>query len=83
MDAPVSGFTVMLGSADAHNVIQFQLQGAATGEIVVGQDVIDAGAQSATGFVVVTIMTDNPFDEVRFLSSSNAFEYANLDLSIQ
>ncbi len=83
VDEPISGFTVMLGSIDAQNVIQFLLQGTATGEIIVGQDVIDAGAQSATGFVVATIMTDNPFDEVRFLSSSNALEYANLDLSIQ
>lgn len=78
LDANVTALSLMWGSIDTYNTIQFFADGVATGEAISGQDVIDAGAPQGIGFAVVTISTDSAFDEIRILSEVNGFEFANL-----
>lgn len=81
LDAAISSFSFMWGSVDTYNTIKFFKDGIETGEQIVGQDGINAGAPARTGFGIATIFTDNEFNEIRFLSGGNAFEYANLNVS--
>ncbi|MCP4290379.1 MAG: hypothetical protein GY780_00915 [bacterium] len=78
LSSPTNTFTLLWGSVDSHNIVQFYMNGVATGELIVGQDAIDAGAPEATGFGVATITTNSQFDEVRFLSTNSTFEFGNL-----
>ncbi len=78
LPSPNNRLTFLWGSIETNNIIQFYRNGLPTGELIVGQDAIDAGAPEATGLSVATITTDSLFDEVRFISSNDTFEYANL-----
>jgi hypothetical protein len=80
LDTAISAFTFMWGSVDTYNIIQLFDNGIAV-DMVLGQEAIDAGAPEQIGFGIATIMSDFEFDEVRFLSGNNAFEYANVDFS--
>ncbi|WP_025897495.1 Npun_F0296 family exosortase-dependent surface protein [Sneathiella glossodoripedis] len=73
--------TFMWGSVDLYNSIEFYNDGVLLNESIVGQDAINAGAVRGSDFVIATILTNGMFDEIRFLSGRNAFEYANVEVS--
>jgi hypothetical protein len=77
----MSSLTFMWGSVDLYNSIEFYNNGVNLNETIVGQDAIDQGATEASDFVIATILTNGLFDEIRFLSDTNAFEYANVEVS--
>ena len=77
----LNSLTFMWGSVDLYNSIAFYNNGNLLNETIVGQDALNAGATQSSEFVIATILTDGLFDEIRFLSGSNAFEYANVAVS--
>ncbi len=81
-DTLMNSLTFMWGSVDLYNSIEFYNDGNLLGESIVGQDAINAGAVEGSDFVIATILTNDFFDEIRFLSSTNAFEYANIEVSV-
>lgn len=69
-------FSIMWGSVDTYNTLQFLLDGNVV-DTLSGAALIPPATQGL-GFSVVDILPTSLFDSVRFVSGSNAFEYANL-----
>ncbi|WP_373088074.1 hypothetical protein [Sneathiella sp.] len=76
-DTAVSKISFMWGSVDDYNRLEFYNNGAWV-DFLAGSDSQLDSAQKTTGFILATVMAGGLFDEVRFISASNAFEYANL-----
>ena len=68
------------GSVDFFNTVVFYKNGAVV-DYLKGQPVIDAGALAGSSFAQISIMAGGAFDQISFLSSQNAFEFANLRVS--
>jgi hypothetical protein len=77
----MNSLTFMWGSVDLYNSIEFYNNGNKLNETVVGQDAITAGATEGADFIIATVLTNGLFDEIRFLSDTNAFEIANIEVS--
>ncbi|USG61247.1 VPLPA-CTERM sorting domain-containing protein [Sneathiella marina] len=76
----INEFSFMWGSVDDYNMIEFWNDGEWLG-ILEGSDSQLDGAPKRVEWINATISLDMLFDEVRFISGSNAFEYANVGLS--
>ncbi|WP_169566819.1 hypothetical protein [Sneathiella limimaris] len=76
----MNSLTFMWGSVDTYNTMEFYNNGNKV-DTVVGQDAINEGATPGLEFIIATILTDAYFDEVRFISDSNSFEFANVEIS--
>ena len=74
-DRPQTQFSLLFGSPDSYNRLSFLLDGVEVFDLV-GDDVVSPG-QLGSGAVYVLIR-DLSFDEVRFSSSGDAFEFSNL-----
>lgn len=70
----------MWGSVDTYNGLEFYYQGNWV-DALHGDDAQLSSVSNGLGFIVASIMATGVFDEVRFTSGSNAFEYANLTVS--
>ena len=81
LGAAINEFSFMWGSVDDYNMIEFWNDGEWLG-ILGGDDSQLDGAPKRVEWVNATITLDMLFDEVRFISGSNAFEYANVGLSV-
>lgn len=77
----MNSLTFMWGSVDLYNSIAFYNNGSLLNETIVGQDALNAGATQGSDFVIATILTNGLFNEIRFLSDTNAFEIANIEVS--
>lgn len=69
-------FRVMWGSVDLYNYLEFYKDGFLV--FAIGGGALAPTAPRGTAFTVVTV-TGLLFDQLRFRSSGNAFEYANLE----
>lgn len=81
LTSAINSFSFMWGSVDDYNHLEFWNDGAWLG-MLSGSDAQLVGAPKAVEWVNATITLDMLFDEVRFISGTNAFEYANLGLSV-
>ncbi|MCC3303800.1 VPLPA-CTERM sorting domain-containing protein [Sneathiella sp. HT1-7] len=70
----------MWGSVDGYNGLEFYYQGNWV-DALHGDDAQLSSVSNGLGFIVASIMATGVFDEVRFTSGSNAFEYANMTVS--
>jgi hypothetical protein len=70
----------MWGSVDSYNGLEFYYEGNWV-DALHGDDAQLSSVNNGLGFIVATIMASSVFDEIRFNSGSNAFEYANLTVS--
>lgn len=70
-----SFFSLMWGSPDDYNTLEFLLGGISQGTLT--GDQVDDPPPAGTGFVNVFV-TDVSFDTVRFTSTQDAFEYAEV-----
>jgi len=70
----------MWGSVDNYNGLEFYYEGSWV-DALYGDDAQFSGLDKGIGFIVASIVASGVFDEVRFLSDSNAFEYANMTVS--
>ncbi|MDF2366970.1 VPLPA-CTERM sorting domain-containing protein [Sneathiella sp.] len=70
----------MWGSVDGYNGLEFYYQGNWV-DALHGDDAQLSSVSNGLGFIVASIMATGVFDEIRFTSDSNAFEYANLTVS--
>lgn len=77
----ITSFSFMWGSVDDYNMIEFWNDGEWLG-MLGGDDSQLDGAPKRVEWINATITLDMLFDEVRFISGTNAFEYANVGLSV-
>ena len=80
LDKGYSSVEFMWGSVDNYNGLEFYYQGSWV-DALYGDDAALDGVNKGLGFIVASVITNGIFDEVRFTSGSNAFEYANLTVS--
>ncbi|TNE37998.1 MAG: hypothetical protein EP348_05380 [Alphaproteobacteria bacterium] len=76
-DSAISAVSFIWGSVDNYNGLEFYNNGTWVDALYGDDSQLDT-AQKTTGFILATVVADGLFDEVRFLSDSNAFEFANL-----
>jgi hypothetical protein len=79
-DAGYYAVDFMWGSVDSYNSLEFYYQGNWV-DALHGDDAQLASVSNGLGFIVASIMAAGVFDEIRFMSGNNAFEYANLTVS--
>ncbi|MCF8468213.1 MAG: VPLPA-CTERM sorting domain-containing protein [Sneathiella sp.] len=79
-DTGYDAVSFMWGSVDDYNGLEFYYQGDWV-DALYGDDAQLNSVQKGLGFIVATVMATGMFDEVRFSSGTNAFEYANLTVS--
>ena len=79
-DAGYYAVDFMWGSVDSYNSLEFYYQGNWV-DALHGDDTQLSSVNTGLGFIVASIMATGVFDEIRFISGSNAFEYANLTVS--
>ena len=70
----------MWGSVDDYNGLEFYYQGDWV-DALYGDDAQLNSVQKGLGFIVASVMATGMFDEVRFTSGTNAFEYSNMTVS--
>ncbi|WP_340148743.1 VPLPA-CTERM sorting domain-containing protein [uncultured Sneathiella sp.] len=75
-----SSIEFMWGSVDDYNGLEFYYQGNWV-DALYGDDAALDVVNKGLGFIVASVITNGVFDELRFTSGSNAFEYANLTVS--
>ena len=80
LDKGHSSVEFMWGSVDNYNGLEFYYQGSWV-DALYGDDAALDGVNKGLGFIVASVIANGVFDEVRFTSGSNAFEYANLTVS--
>ncbi|MFC4271858.1 hypothetical protein GQF03_16155 [Sneathiella chungangensis] len=68
------------GSVDNYNGLEFYYQGNWVDSLY-GDDAQLNSVNKGLGFIVATVMATGVFDEIRFNSGSNAFEYGNISVS--
>ena len=74
--ADQSSLTLAWGSPDTYNYLEFYSDNTLVGSVN-GSQVINAGAQRGVSLAWVTA-SDMVFDQVKFISTRNAFEFANV-----
>ncbi|MEX1036332.1 MAG: VPLPA-CTERM sorting domain-containing protein [Sneathiella sp.] len=70
----------MWGSVDTYNGLEFYYQGSWV-DALYGNDAQLDSVNNGLGFIIASVMAIDIFDEIRFTSGTNAFEYANLTVS--
>ncbi|MEM7098713.1 MAG: hypothetical protein AAF541_10685 [Pseudomonadota bacterium] len=75
-DADQSSLKLVWGSPDSYNYLEFYNDDTLVAAFT-GTDVIVAGGQRAVSLAWVTI-SDLVFDQVKFISTRNAFEFSNI-----
>jgi len=76
--------SLMWGSLDSWNTIEFFFFDGATqtqADTLLGSDAQFAGAPTTTDFINATITTDSLFNQVKFSSGLNSFEFTNMQVS--
>lgn len=68
------------GSVDEYNGLEFYYQGNWV-DALYGDDAQLDSVSKGIGFIVASVMSSGLFDEIRFTSGTNAFEYANMTVS--
>lgn len=68
------------GSVDEYNGVEFYYQGNWV-DALYGDDAQLSSVTKGVGFIVASILSSGIFDEIRFTSGTNAFEYANMTVS--
>jgi hypothetical protein len=83
LTSAINSFEFMWGSVDDYNIIEFYFNGDWV-DMLMGDDAQLAGAPDGVKWINALVSTEkgNLFDEVRFISGGNAFEYANVQLSV-
>ncbi|MEH6546057.1 MAG: VPLPA-CTERM sorting domain-containing protein [Sneathiella sp.] len=81
LTSAINSFTFMWGSVDDYNMMEFWNGDEYLG-ILEGSDAQLDGAPKRVEWINATITLDMLFDKVRFVSGNNAFEYANVELSV-
>lgn len=79
-DKTYSSVDFMWGSVDEYNGLEFYYQGSWV-DALYGDDAQFGGVSKGVGFIVASVMASGIFDEIRFTSGTNAFEYANMTVS--
>jgi len=77
----VSAINLLWGSADEYNSIEFWFNGGLVDTLFGAEALVGYGFSAGVGAGTIEIMSDAAFDQLIIKSSSNAFEYANLQVS--
>jgi hypothetical protein len=80
LTSAINSFDFMWGSVDDYNIIEFYFDGGWVDSLM-GDDAQLDSAPKGVEWINASVSSVFLFDEVRFISGSNAFEYANVQLS--
>lgn len=75
----MNSISFLWGSVDSYNTINFY-SGAVLVDTLEGQEVINDNAPEGTGWINISILAAS-FDSMEFVSTDNAFEYSNLEVT--
>ena len=81
LTSAINSFEFMWGSVDNYNIIEFYFDGGWVDSLM-GDDTQLDSAPRGVEWINALVSSDMLFDEVRFVSGGNAFEYANVQLSV-
>lgn len=81
LTSAINSFEFMWGSVDNYNIIEFYFDGGWVDRLM-GDDTQLDSAPRGVEWINALVSSDMLFDEVRFVSGGNAFEYANVQLSV-
>jgi hypothetical protein len=79
-DQTYSSVDFLWSSVDEYNGLEFYYQGSWV-DALYGDDAQLDSVTKGVGFIVASVMASGLFDEIRFTSGTNAFEYANMTVS--